>query len=172
MQALRQAFFHEPEVREHARSSRNDHGRDEPIFWHCSKLWITVKIGSAGTARSPCLNSADHLAVPAFWPQALLCCLATLICAYRLPLHELHDNRLLVACKAVMIGSKHGTKEPFNGIAMLYVKLNTSLGATEYVNGTTFYCNGGIGLPVGCYISAINVHARINLNCWHWRCRE
>ena len=125
VQALRQAFFHEPEVREHARSSRNDHGRDEPIFWHCSKLWITVKISSAGTAGSPCLNSADHLAVPTFWTQALLRCLATLICACRLPLHELHDNRLLVACKAVVTGSRYGTKEPFNGIAMLYVKLNT-----------------------------------------------
>ena len=124
VQALRQAFFHEPEVREHARSSRNDHGRDEPIFWHCSKLWITVKISSAGTARSPCLNSADHLAVPTFWTQALLCCLVTPICAGRLPLHELRDSRLLVACKTVVTGSKHGTKEPFNGIAMLYVKLN------------------------------------------------
>ena len=58
VQVLRQAFFHEPEVREHAHSTRNDHGRDEPIFWHCSKLWITVKISSAGTAGSPCLNSA------------------------------------------------------------------------------------------------------------------
>ena len=169
VQALRQAFFHEPEVREHARSSRNDHGRDEPIFWHCSKLWITVKISSAGTARSPCLNSADHLAVPAFWTQALSCCLVTLICACRLPLHELRDNRLLVACKAVVTGSRHGTKEPFNDIAMLYVKSNTPLGTAEYINRTTLYCNGSV--PVSCrfYAGAVCVQARIHLNTNHWR---
>ena len=114
----------------------------------------------------------DHLAVPTFWPQALLCCLVTLVCACRLPLHELRDNRLLVACKAVVTGSRHGTKEPFNGIAMLYVKLNTSLRAAEYVNRAALYCYGSSLMTVGSYICAINVHTRINLNCWHWRCRE
>ena len=37
---------------------------------------------------------------------------------------EMHAGRLLATCKTVVTGSRHGTNEPFNDTAMLYVKLS------------------------------------------------